>query len=72
MEELKDRPTRRTECVSEIHSSRCPVCGTRVETDDLVADHEFPFCSRRCKLIDLGQWFDGEHRISTPSETEDK
>jgi endogenous inhibitor of DNA gyrase (YacG/DUF329 family) len=26
----------------------------------------FPFCSERCKLIDLGDWFDEEHRISTP------
>ncbi|GAB5547138.1 MAG: hypothetical protein SangKO_068980 [Sandaracinaceae bacterium] len=26
------------------------------------ADHS-PFCSRRCKLIDLGQWLDEGYRI---------
>jgi endogenous inhibitor of DNA gyrase (YacG/DUF329 family) len=25
-----------------------------------------PFCSRRCKLIDLGKWFGEENRISEP------
>jgi endogenous inhibitor of DNA gyrase (YacG/DUF329 family) len=23
----------------------------------------FPFCSRRCRLIDLGRWLEGEYRI---------
>ncbi|MHC4917789.1 MAG: DNA gyrase inhibitor YacG [Planctomycetota bacterium] len=23
----------------------------------------FPFCSGRCRLIDLGRWLDGEYRI---------
>ncbi|MEE9488688.1 MAG: DNA gyrase inhibitor YacG, partial [Candidatus Brocadiales bacterium] len=26
----------------------------------------FPFCSERCKLIDLGKWVEGEHRIEEP------
>jgi endogenous inhibitor of DNA gyrase (YacG/DUF329 family) len=25
-----------------------------------------PFCSRRCRLIDLGKWLGGEHVISEP------
>jgi endogenous inhibitor of DNA gyrase (YacG/DUF329 family) len=24
----------------------------------------FPFCSERCKLIDLGRWLDGKYQIS--------
>ena len=24
---------------------------------------EFPFCSERCRLVDLGRWLDGEYRI---------
>ncbi|MBN1508798.1 MAG: DNA gyrase inhibitor YacG [Sedimentisphaerales bacterium] len=29
----------------------------------------FPFCSERCKLIDLGAWLDAEYRIpSRPDE----
>jgi endogenous inhibitor of DNA gyrase (YacG/DUF329 family) len=23
----------------------------------------FPFCSERCRLLDLGKWFDGQYRI---------
>jgi len=26
----------------------------------------FPFCSERCRLIDLGKWLDEEHRIPGP------
>jgi endogenous inhibitor of DNA gyrase (YacG/DUF329 family) len=25
-----------------------------------------PFCSKRCRLIDLGKWFGEEHTISEP------
>lgn len=33
---------------------RCPTCGQEVEW---IADNTFrPFCSARCKLIDLGTW----------------
>ena len=32
----------------------------------------FPFCSEKCKLLDLGKWFDGDHRIPTPPEGEGK
>jgi hypothetical protein len=26
----------------------------------------FPFCSDRCRLIDLGKWASGAYRISSP------
>lgn len=43
---------------------KCPRCGER---GDWFADERWgPFCSRRCKLIDLGQWFNEENRISRP------
>jgi endogenous inhibitor of DNA gyrase (YacG/DUF329 family) len=29
-----------------------------------------PFCSERCKLIDLGEWLDEGHRISEPAGRE--
>lgn len=39
----------------------CPTCGKTVEWR---ADNRWrPFCSERCKLIDLGDWFGEEHRI---------
>jgi endogenous inhibitor of DNA gyrase (YacG/DUF329 family) len=29
-------------------------------------DPEFPFCSERCRLIDLGKWASGAYVISSP------
>jgi endogenous inhibitor of DNA gyrase (YacG/DUF329 family) len=28
---------------------------------------EFPFCSPRCRLIDLGRWLGGEYRLPSPT-----
>jgi uncharacterized protein len=39
---------------------KCPTCNKRVEWDD----NPFrPFCSERCKLIDLGRWVSEEYRV---------
>lgn len=39
----------------------CPQCGRAVEWSE---DSPFrPFCSERCRLIDLGEWFDEGHAI---------
>lgn len=43
-------------------SLRCPTCRTLVLADD----ENFPFCSDRCRLIDLGKWASGGYVISTP------
>ena len=31
----------------------------------------FPFCSERCRAIDLGRWLGGEYRIAAESSDED-
>jgi hypothetical protein len=41
---------------------RCPICKKAVKS----TDPEFPFCSDRCRLIDLGKWSSGEYVISSP------
>jgi uncharacterized protein len=41
---------------------RCPICKTVVPLDSPDA----PFCSDRCRVIDLGKWASGEYRISSP------
>jgi hypothetical protein len=44
----------------------CPTCGTQVEWRP---QNRFrPFCSERCKLIDLGQWAAEQYRI--PNEAD--
>jgi endogenous inhibitor of DNA gyrase (YacG/DUF329 family) len=39
----------------------CPNCKTTVTWND--ASRWKPFCSERCRLIDLGEWFEESHRI---------
>lgn len=48
--------------MSKLRSLRCPTCKTIV----LRQDPEFPFCSDRCRLIDLGKWASGAYVISSP------
>lgn len=40
----------------------CPTCGKK---DTWTSENAFrPFCSERCKLIDLGEWADENYRVS--------
>ena len=45
-----------------VRSLRCPTCSRIVLRDE----PDFPFCSERCRLIDLGKWASGGYVISTP------
>jgi len=40
----------------------CPTCKKPVQR----SNSDFPFCSERCRLIDLGKWASGEYVISSP------
>jgi len=40
----------------------CPSCKTPVDT----SSENFPFCSDRCRLLDLGKWASGDYKISSP------
>lgn len=48
----------------------CPKCGKQLKGQSLAELPDFPFCSKRCKLIDLGRWLDGTYTIA-PVEDED-
>jgi uncharacterized protein len=41
---------------------KCPICKKVVTSKEA----EFPFCSDRCRLIDLGKWASGAYVISSP------
>ncbi|MFO0950831.1 MAG: DNA gyrase inhibitor YacG [Isosphaeraceae bacterium] len=45
---------------------RCPTCGKAYEIQTLAELPSFPFCSDRCRLVDLGRWIDGAHVIPDP------
>jgi endogenous inhibitor of DNA gyrase (YacG/DUF329 family) len=40
---------------------KCPTCKRNVEWNENSAFR--PFCSNRCRLIDLGAWFNEDHAI---------
>jgi hypothetical protein len=43
---------------------RCPVCKKEVA----IGNPDLPFCSPRCRIIDLGDWAAEKYMISTPLE----
>jgi len=45
---------------------KCPICKKEVTPSDF-----FPFCSERCKIIDLGNWASEKYVISTPVQPEE-
>jgi endogenous inhibitor of DNA gyrase (YacG/DUF329 family) len=47
---------------------RCPVCG---ESVDLATTPSMPFCSDRCRVIDLGRWLDESYSVPTPAEDDE-
>jgi len=47
---------------------RCPVCDATV---NLEATPTAPFCSERCRLIDLGRWLDEAYALPEKKQPED-
>lgn len=46
---------------------RCPTCK---KEGDWFEGKYGPFCSKRCKLVDLGKWLNEEHKVSEPLDAE--
>lgn len=47
-----------------VRDLRCPICGKPVK----LHGEDMPFCSGRCRLIDLGNWASEKYVISTPHQ----
>lgn len=41
----------------------CPICKAPVDSE---GSGEFPFCSERCRLLDLGAWASEKYVVSEP------
>ena len=48
---------------------KCPTCNKKVTWTPSSVNR--PFCSERCKLIDLGEWADGNRYISADADHDD-
>jgi endogenous inhibitor of DNA gyrase (YacG/DUF329 family) len=42
---------------------KCPICKKLADSDE---DGDFPFCSDRCRLLDLGAWASEKYVVSDP------
>jgi endogenous inhibitor of DNA gyrase (YacG/DUF329 family) len=49
---------------------KCPTCGKAYEVEKLGDLKTFPFCSDRCRLVDLGRWIDGAYVLPEKNQTE--
>ena len=49
-------------------TSKCPICGAPVDP----ATPTRPFCSPRCRQIDLGRWLGEQYAVPVPREEPDE
>jgi endogenous inhibitor of DNA gyrase (YacG/DUF329 family) len=57
----------------QLREFRCPTCKRVIKLPEKDASAQmkfFPFCSERCKLIDLGAWLDADYRIASEGDSE--
>jgi endogenous inhibitor of DNA gyrase (YacG/DUF329 family) len=47
----------------------CPICKKNTDSEK---DSEFPFCSERCRLLDLGAWSSEKYVVSDAIFNEDE
>jgi uncharacterized protein len=50
---------------------RCPICEKTMDAQGPKEWPDWPFCSKRCRMVDLGRWLGGNYRIETPAKEED-
>jgi hypothetical protein len=50
---------------------RCPQCRQKVEVQSLDDLPYLPFCSERCKMVDLHGWLTDRYKLSRPVEEGD-
>ncbi len=56
--------------MSAMAAPRCPTC--RLAVLPRAENPLFPFCSERCKAVDLGKWLGEEFRIASRSDDDDE
>lgn len=53
---------------------KCPICHKTIQAkpeEKCEKAKFYPFCSRRCKLVDLGVWLDAGYKISLSQEPDE-
>jgi uncharacterized protein len=52
-------------------TARCPICDRLMEGRLQAGWPQFPFCSERCRRIDLGRWLGETYRVPATREMEE-
>ena len=52
---------------------RCPICKKPMDEPPATSSTRaaYPFCSERCRLIDLGRWLSGKYQIPVRGDEEE-
>jgi endogenous inhibitor of DNA gyrase (YacG/DUF329 family) len=50
---------------------RCPICQRPMAGQSSAEWPQFPFCSPKCRLIDLGRWLGEDYRIASDHPEEE-
>jgi len=50
-----------------LRRAKCRQCGEVFTYTTIKDSPNYPFCSKRCRLIDLGDWLDEKHKIEEPA-----
>lgn len=45
---------------------QCPICHQTIAGETARQSEFLPFCSERCRNVDLFRWFDGKYAIEEP------
>lgn len=49
---------------------RCPICERQMIGESTAEWPDFPFCGKRCRLIDLGRWLGEDYRYRLDPEAD--
>ena len=47
---------------ARLHTFKCPICKAVAGLPGV--NRSFPFCSERCRYVDLGRWVDGRYAVN--------
>lgn len=61
------RVPRKPAAAKRAAKGKCPICEKPVDAKA----ESYPFCTPRCRTIDLGKWLSGDYVISRPIEQSD-
>ncbi len=54
-----------------IRPQTCPICGKELPVEITLESPLFPFCSKRCRQVDIYRWAEGKYAITEPLTPED-